>query len=294
MKSPRPVRGGCVPWLLFVFIASAGATTLRTPNSTQHRLRKGAFTQESAAVVAVATQPQPAQPTPAAPPPAPGPSAQDIWRFCRQVLGYAVLAYGVAFWVYIVPSKIHSEHEQFLAEKLEGRTFSMYLAYRFNFWMDSEGLAATWLTAGPLPLLGPQPKHEFCDFLGHGHHPRSWHPDPSDCRGFSLCPLCGWIAGDGALDLLLAYSPKRKPFLKLLPAIATLLCFCWANLGYPLSDVKKLHVHHSQFSKMSWQTRIAACGEAKVSFGLLLRLSIRQHRPSWALLLSFTLWILPV
>ena len=53
-------------------------------------------------------------------PPAAGPSLHELWRLFRQVLGYFVLACGVAFWLYWVPTKLYNEHENFLAEKLEG------------------------------------------------------------------------------------------------------------------------------------------------------------------------------
>ena len=147
MKYPSPSWGRLpgMRWLLFALLASASATTVRTPNnpnslnSTQPRLRKAAFVEGHGSAVAVAAQAQ----APAAPPPTTGPSAHDVWRLFRQLLGYGVLACGAAFWAYWVPVKLHSEHEKFLAEKLEGRTFNMYLAYRFNFWMDSEGLAVT-------------------------------------------------------------------------------------------------------------------------------------------------------
>lgn len=163
MKGPSgtgPARGLGVFWsaLLITFLAwPASAVTITVPavpkdvstNATQTQLRglQGSFVSGKVSAAGLAS--------PAAPPPAAGPSLHRLWRLFRQVLGYFVLACGVAFWLYWVPTKLYNEHENFLAEKLEGRSFSMYLAYRFNFWMDSEGLSAMGiiLFVGILSLL---------------------------------------------------------------------------------------------------------------------------------------------
>mmetsp|Transcript_16375 Transcript_16375/g.38775 ORF Transcript_16375/g.38775 Transcript_16375/m.38775 type:complete len:746 (-) Transcript_16375:25-2262(-) len=133
--------------LLFALVASAGGTTLRTPSNATETPRLRATLLEKQAPV----------PAAAAPPPtaAPGPSPADVWRVFRQVLGYTVLAFGIALWAYWMPALLYSEHEKFLSENLEGRTFNMYLTYRFNYWMNSQGLAAmtTILGIGVLSLL---------------------------------------------------------------------------------------------------------------------------------------------
>ena len=131
MKGPSgtgPVRGLGVVWrsaLLIAFLAwPARAVTITVPavpkdastNATQTRLRgpssEGSFVSDKVSAASPAS--------PAAPPPAAGPSLHELWRLFRQVLGYFVLACGVAFWLYWVPTKLYNEHENFLAEKLEG------------------------------------------------------------------------------------------------------------------------------------------------------------------------------
>ncbi|CAJ1328436.1 unnamed protein product [Effrenium voratum] len=92
----------------------------------------------------------------AAPTPAPtGLMLKTLWRGLRTALGYAVLACGIAIWVYWIPSLLYEEHQKFLADNLEGRSFNMFLTYRFNYWMNSNGLSAmgTILLIGILTLL---------------------------------------------------------------------------------------------------------------------------------------------
>jgi len=85
-----------------------------------------------------------------APTTAPGPKAQEIWRGTRLLIGYFVLASGIALWLYWIPKLVYTEYQNFQAEDLEGRSFQMYLTYRFNYWMNKQGLAAM----GKILLIG--------------------------------------------------------------------------------------------------------------------------------------------
>ena len=94
----------------------------------------------------------------AAPAPTAVPTAvilQQLWRGIRSLIGYGVLACGLALWTYWIPNLLYAEHQKFLSDNLEGRSFQMFLTYRFNYWMNSQGLAAmgTILLYGVLTLL---------------------------------------------------------------------------------------------------------------------------------------------
>mmetsp|Transcript_47814 Transcript_47814/g.86164 ORF Transcript_47814/g.86164 Transcript_47814/m.86164 type:complete len:782 (-) Transcript_47814:86-2431(-) len=78
-----------------------------------------------------------------------------VWVGLRLCLGWGLLVWGILMWVWFMPSLIMQEHEKFQGEKLEGRSFNQYLTYRFNYWMNNNGIAAMGriLWTGLLTLL---------------------------------------------------------------------------------------------------------------------------------------------
>lgn len=154
----EPVSMKLRMYKIFLLLATANALEAHSQrslaaNSEVPRLRKALLDVRQDPPVA-----QPAQPAQPAAAPTPVPTAvllQRLWRGVRLVIGYGVLASGLALWLYWIPKLLYAEQQLFEANNLEGRSFKMFLTYRFNYWMNKEGLAAmgTILLFGVLTLL---------------------------------------------------------------------------------------------------------------------------------------------
>lgn len=66
----------------------------------------------------------------------------------RTVFGWSIFIAGYYMWIVWLPCLWHSEKKKFEAEKIEGRSFDMYLNYRFNYWLSSNGTAAMFQLLG--------------------------------------------------------------------------------------------------------------------------------------------------
>jgi len=85
--------------------------------------------------------------------PVPEPAARRLdWsavgKNMRTALGFAILLAGYIMWLVWLPCLWYNEKQKFLSEKIEGRTFDMYLSYRFNYWLSSNGTAAMFQLLG--------------------------------------------------------------------------------------------------------------------------------------------------
>eukprot|EP00930_Biecheleria_cincta_P046450 TRINITY_DN3202_c0_g1_i1.p1 TRINITY_DN3202_c0_g1~~TRINITY_DN3202_c0_g1_i1.p1 ORF type:complete len:790 (-),score=196.60 TRINITY_DN3202_c0_g1_i1:250-2619(-) len=87
------------------------------------------------------------------PKPAPEPAARRLnWsavgKNMRVALGYSILLAGYYMWIVWLPCLYCSEKKKYEDEKIEGRSFDMYLSYRFNYWLSSNGTGAMFQLLG--------------------------------------------------------------------------------------------------------------------------------------------------